>query len=245
MHGLSGQWLPLASALTGSYNQCTAYVDSALDPEAWEKIPPIPPYPFAGSGCVVEFVSYCEGTVAARPGYEAIRALRSFCSLDEVVKVGDRITKTIDLFTQPGNCILIHADEEARASLVTAHPPHGEAPTDPSPRSKVLAKDVAAIRALEESNGMFDIEGGNPPPLDKRELSAIHDRGSKRISEGDRHPAMLMGDTTEMEVLMAQVNHYIDELEHAQKKHSYLAVALAATACAAVVAGRFASTRRG
>ena len=56
---------------------------------------------------------------------------------------------------------------------------------------------------------------------------------------------MLMGDTTEMEVLMAQVNHYIDELEHAQKKHSYLAVALAATACAAVVAGRFASTRRG
>ena len=75
MHGLSGQWLPLASALTGSYNQCTAYVDSALDPEAWEKIPPIPPYPFAGSGCVVEFVSYCESTVAARPGYEAIRAL--------------------------------------------------------------------------------------------------------------------------------------------------------------------------
>mmetsp|Transcript_30079 Transcript_30079/g.70042 ORF Transcript_30079/g.70042 Transcript_30079/m.70042 type:complete len:538 (-) Transcript_30079:736-2349(-) len=137
-HGGNGAWLPLASALTGGYGQVSACIAAFFDADAWQSIPAVPPYPFKASGCNVMFVSYAEGKVLGCPGYEAIKGLSSFQSLDAAVAVGDVIPKTIDLFSQPGQCILIHEDPE------------------------VLAKDVKLIRTMESSNRMFQIEGMSP-----------------------------------------------------------------------------------
>jgi len=156
-HGGNGAWLPLASTLTGSYNQVTAYVDSAVDADAWAKIPSAPVYPFAGAGSNVIFCSYVDGVVTARPGYDAIKKLRSFQSLEEAVQVGDTVHKSVDLFTSPGQCILVHPNQE------------------------VLDEDIRFVRNLENTHAMFELENGALPDVYRESK-----RGSARLSLNER-----------------------------------------------------------
>ncbi|EOD23907.1 hypothetical protein EMIHUDRAFT_223094 [Emiliania huxleyi CCMP1516] len=134
-HGGNGAWMPLASALTGGYNQVTASIDCYLDDAAWNELPSAPAYPFKGSGCNIMFVSYVDGKVVSCPGYEEIKNFKSYVHVDEDISPGDSISKTIDLFTSTGQCILSHPDPA------------------------VVEADVKRIRHLENSNKMFIVEG--------------------------------------------------------------------------------------
>merc|ERR1712232_1522047 len=123
-HGAAGSWMPLAQAMTG-YTQVSACVDASLDVNAFDRLPDVPPSPFLAAGQVVMIVSFHEGKIEATPGFQAIRSLKSFVSLEENVHVGDKLEKTIDLFGITGMCVLVHPDPE------------------------VIKSDVAAIRNME------------------------------------------------------------------------------------------------
>jgi len=133
-HGGDGTWGPLAKALTGSYCQIDAGVDSFLDKASFDKMPEKPPSPFKASGQEVMLVSFTEGTVTGTPGYQKIRELPSFVYLEGSISVGMKIERTTDLFSNVGSTILMHRD-----------------PT-------VLAKDVEAIRQMESDYSMFELD---------------------------------------------------------------------------------------
>jgi len=133
-HGAAGAWMPLARATTG-YSQVDACVDAFLDEEAFAQLPYTYPSPFKAAGEVVMLISYHEGIIEAMPGFDKVRALPSFVSLEENVHVGDELEKTIDVFTLTGMCVLVHPDPE------------------------VLAADVAAIRQMELEGELFDLGG--------------------------------------------------------------------------------------
>jgi biotin carboxylase len=129
-HGDAGSWMPLAQAMTG-YTQVDACVDAFLDAEAFDRLPDVPPSPFLAAGQVVMTVSFQEGLIYAAPGFDLIRSLRSFVSLEENVHVGDRLKKTVDLSGVTGVCVLVNSDAE------------------------ILKSDVAAIRKMETEGSFF------------------------------------------------------------------------------------------
>jgi len=81
-HGGDGSWVPMAKALTGGYSQVDACIDSFLDIEAFNSLPDLPPAPFKAAGQEVLMVAFSEGTVKSTPGYEVIKQLPSFLSLE-------------------------------------------------------------------------------------------------------------------------------------------------------------------
>jgi len=129
-HGAAGSWMPLAQAMTG-YTQVSACVDAFVDVNAFDRLPDVPRSPFLASGQVVMTVSFHEGLIEATPGFQKIRALKSFLSLQENLHVGDQLQKTVDLFGITGMCVLVHSDAE------------------------VLKSDVAAIRKMEAEGSLF------------------------------------------------------------------------------------------
>ena len=74
-----------------------------------------------------------EGTLVSTPGFDVAKALNSFVSMESFIQIGERLEKTIDVFTQPASIIVVHED------------------------SKVVEQDVAALRALER-DGMFVLD---------------------------------------------------------------------------------------
>jgi hypothetical protein len=135
--GGDGNWRTLAKALNGGYSQVEATADAYLDPFHFNLLPDKPPAPFKSSGDEIILVSYSEGTVKATPGYDMIKRLPSFQFLETGVKIGSKVTHTIDLVTGIGSAILIHPDK------------------------KVMEKDIAFIRYMEEINALFDYEPKN------------------------------------------------------------------------------------
>jgi len=129
-HGAAGAWMPLAHALTG-YTQVDACVDAFLNANAFERLPDVPPSPFMAAGQVTMLISFHEGRVEATPGYDVVRSLRSFVSLEENVHKGDQLEKTVDLFGVTGMCVLVHADAD------------------------VLAADIKTIRQMETDGSLF------------------------------------------------------------------------------------------
>merc|ERR1712232_1002867 len=111
-HGGDGTWVPLAKALTGGYSQVDACIDSFPDIEAFNSLPDLPPAPFKAAGQEVLMVAFSEGTVKSTPGYEVIKQLPSFLSLETGYAPGTKVERTIDLFTLVGSAILMHPDEE-------------------------------------------------------------------------------------------------------------------------------------
>lgn len=129
-HGAAGSWMPLAQAMTG-YTQVGACADAFLDAEAFDRLPDVPPSPFLAAGQVVTTVSFQEGHIQAVPGFDQVRSLRSFVSLEENVHVGDQLEKTVDLFGITGMCVLVNSNAE------------------------ILKSDVAAIREMEVEGSFF------------------------------------------------------------------------------------------
>ena len=137
-HGGSGLWVPLAEALCGGYSQVSVAADACLEHSAtFGSLPPRPPSPFLSSGAFICLVSY-HGTgekVTATPGYRVLEGLQSFVCLNPMVSVGDKLYRTVDLFTVAAMAILMHSSAD------------------------VVANDVATIRKLEERVGaLFETE---------------------------------------------------------------------------------------
>jgi hypothetical protein len=97
-------------------------------------LPDKPPAPFKAYGQEVILVSYSRGKVKSTAGFEIIKQLPSFVYLETGVRVGTKVTQTVDLFTGIGSVILMH------------------------PNKEVLEKDVRKIRQMEKANLLFEYE---------------------------------------------------------------------------------------
>eukprot|EP00929_Paragymnodinium_shiwhaense_P044432 TRINITY_DN227_c0_g1_i1.p1 TRINITY_DN227_c0_g1~~TRINITY_DN227_c0_g1_i1.p1 ORF type:complete len:531 (-),score=126.14 TRINITY_DN227_c0_g1_i1:246-1766(-) len=155
-HGGDGAFMPLAKALNGGYTQVSAAADSHLDAEAFAALPELPPSPFHAFGEEVDLVNMRGGVVTGTPGYDAIRKLRSFVSLEGEVEAGQQIAPTVDMFTMVGSAMLVHKDE------------------------KVLRQDVAAIREMETDMELFEFEEHHVP------LGRVHVGRTRGFSELSR-----------------------------------------------------------
>jgi ATP-grasp domain len=157
-HGGDGNWQPLCRALTGGYTQVDAAVDSYLNQEEFWCLPDKPPSPFCASGLEVDLVSYAEGFVTSTPGFDKIKELDSFVSLETHVKPGSKVAKTVDLVTDVAYVILIH------------------------PSKDVLEKDVALIRRMEKENKIFKFLGQEYCHIMERPPRGSHHRRLSGIS---------------------------------------------------------------
>eukprot|EP00931_Biecheleriopsis_adriatica_P118895 TRINITY_DN941_c0_g1_i6.p1 TRINITY_DN941_c0_g1~~TRINITY_DN941_c0_g1_i6.p1 ORF type:complete len:574 (-),score=113.26 TRINITY_DN941_c0_g1_i6:171-1892(-) len=133
-HGGDGAWNPLAMELTGGFSQVNGTIDAYTSADKFAKIPDLPPSPFKAVGQNLMLVSFAEGTVKSTPGYDKIKALESFVSLETTIEPGSRVDRTIDIFTSVGSVILMHHDEE------------------------VLKRDYNAIRQMEVDCALFDFK---------------------------------------------------------------------------------------
>ena len=132
-HGGSGVWVPLAERLVG-YSQVSVAVDACVAPHRFDALPHEPPSPLAGGGAFLCLVSYARGRVVATPGYEHLRTLPSFISLNPMgVAIGSDVEVTSDLATLIGMVVLSHASEA------------------------VVAADVATVRELEAHGRLVEL----------------------------------------------------------------------------------------
>lgn len=134
LHGGDGAFVPLARALSGGYSQVDATVDSLVNNDHFIQMPDACPFPFQANGQTVELVSMHQGIVAAMPGFERIRQLESFVSLQSRIKVGRQVKLTIDARTRVGSVVLVHTDAD------------------------VLAKDIELIRQMERDGSLFEFK---------------------------------------------------------------------------------------
>merc|ERR1712048_821541 len=133
-HGGDGAWNPLAMELTGGFTQVNGTIDSYMDEAAFAKIPDLPPSPYKAAGQEVMMVSFAEGIVKSTPGYEKIKGMDSFVSLETTFEPGSKVVRTVDIFSSVGSAILMHHDVET------------------------LEKDIAAIRQMEIDCQLFEFE---------------------------------------------------------------------------------------
>lgn len=132
-HGHGGAWLPLTDKCTGGITQVRSNLDIFVDGAAFDALPSVPP-PFKASGTIVMLVSFMEAAkVTGTPGYESIKAMRSFESVSESVVVNEPLKKTVDLFDCAGLVVLVHDSDE------------------------VLQEDLASIRKMEINNELFEV----------------------------------------------------------------------------------------
>ncbi|CAJ1933147.1 unnamed protein product [Cylindrotheca closterium] len=136
-NGGDGSWVPLARALTGGETQVSTLVDAYTDAKQFQICPEIPPTPFKSSGQEVYLVSFSKGVVKSCPGFEKIKQLESYFSMESGVQPGTFVDYTIDLISCVGIVSLIHEDPAK------------------------LKEDIDFIGDLEKNNEMFEYEGGS------------------------------------------------------------------------------------
>ena len=136
-NGGDGSWVPLAQALTGGASQIDATVDAYTDAKQFQVTPSVPPSPFKAAGQMVYLVSFSKGVVRSCPGFEEIKKLSSYFSMESGVKPGTEVDYTIDLVSCVGIVNLIHDDPA------------------------VLKADIDKIGDLEKGNLLFEYEGGH------------------------------------------------------------------------------------
>ncbi|CAK4085457.1 unnamed protein product [Aphanomyces euteiches] len=108
-HGGEGAWVPIADTCVG-YNQVDIAVDVYLGRHDAFHALPERPLTLPQYGCEVMLVSYKDGILRGLPGLAEITQMKSFLRKDLLVKIGDRVHRTIDMFTTPGSILLIHTD---------------------------------------------------------------------------------------------------------------------------------------
>jgi len=134
-HGWDGAWVPLAEMLTGGYAQPAVALDSHISEPEFAKIPTVFPSPFKAAGQNVMLVSFFSGTVRATPGFDKMKKMSSFISLQTGVTIGSEVELTVDLFTAAGVLVLANKDPKA------------------------LEKDLEDVRKMEKE-GLFTFDEG-------------------------------------------------------------------------------------
>jgi len=159
-HGWDGAWVPLAEMLTGGYAQPAVALDSHIDGAAFAKIPNVFPSPFKASGQNVMLVSFFAGTVRSTPGYDKMKKMASFVSLQTGVTVGSIVELTVDLFTAVGVLVLANKDP------------------------KILEKDLEEVRRMEKA-GLFTFDEEIDPTQFEQSPDTIIPSGRRRGSSMD------------------------------------------------------------
>jgi len=108
-HGGEGGFAALANACLG-YNQVKVIADVYLDPEAFYQIPDVPILKVS-FGIQVYLVSYVEGILKDLPRLEDVKRLDSYFKSFIFAKIGEKLSKTIDVITVPGQVHLLHTDK--------------------------------------------------------------------------------------------------------------------------------------
>mmetsp|Transcript_18234 Transcript_18234/g.29668 ORF Transcript_18234/g.29668 Transcript_18234/m.29668 type:complete len:444 (-) Transcript_18234:697-2028(-) len=109
-HGGNGFWQPLAQSCIG-YDQISITAALYSDESTFDQIPRLPTQ-FLKYGMTVDLVSYEDGEIHDMPGHGIIKAMDSFVRAELEVEKGDRLSKTQDIFTSPGQIQLIHESRE-------------------------------------------------------------------------------------------------------------------------------------
>jgi biotin carboxylase len=120
-HGGEGSWVPLVYKCLGT-SQVKALVDVFLDPDAFD-VTPDEPILKDFFGCEVDFVARETAILEALPRLDEIKKLKSFFEMDMFVKPGDKLVKTVDCITTPGNvrlCARDRAEMEADFARIRA-----------------------------------------------------------------------------------------------------------------------------
>lgn len=159
-HGGEASWQPLCHALTGGFSQIESTADALLDEAKFAQIPDQPPTPLLATGREVTLVSFVEGTVKATPGYDTIRKLPSFVSMETSgLGPGSQVVPSIDLITAVGSVILAHNDKST------------------------LERDLEVIRNMERSKEMFILEedGEQSDSSQQNEYNKFNERTQEAV----------------------------------------------------------------
>jgi predicted ATP-grasp superfamily ATP-dependent carboligase len=138
LHGGDGNFMGLARALTGGYSQVDATLTAFVDKEGFEKLPDVPPSPFFAYGQEVMLVSFVEGKVVSTPGYDRIKEMESFVSLEHDFPIGTYVEKSVDLFTSAGSVVFLHQDRD------------------------ILEQDIEEVRRMEVECRLFELKAAEP-----------------------------------------------------------------------------------
>jgi len=133
--GIDGGLGPVQRILVG-HSQVDCALDSYLDKPAFAKVPDAPTVPYTnGAGHLVFLVSMNSGVIAATPGYEKIKKMKSLIRLmPEPYKAGDTLHHSVDLFSAAG--VVIFASKD---------------------KAQVDA-DIAQCRKMEQDGTLFKME---------------------------------------------------------------------------------------
>lgn len=101
---------PTHDALCVGKSQIELCVEFYTDPAARPQ-KHIEPYRRKQAAYNISLISDQEGTVAGVPGLDVVRAMKSYVDCKVKPGIGDRLAKTIDIFTSPGMAYLAHSDE--------------------------------------------------------------------------------------------------------------------------------------
>lgn len=152
-HGGNGEWVPVIEPLLG-YSQVSALLDAFLAPDAYAALPDAP-RPFAGGGILAFLPSYKEGLLLAAPGLAQVRQLRSCVRAALEVQLGQRVVRTVNVFTELGVALLVSDDAaQTEADYATLHelcasPQFTAVDTDaaelPAPGAKAVAVAEAGV----------------------------------------------------------------------------------------------------
>jgi len=110
-HGWSGTWLSLVAECLGPHNQVQATLDAYLDHKAFAELPAAPACLIKEGMCTM-LVSEQEGLLVS-VAVDKLEALPSYhkAILGHCQK-GEPLHKTVDLFTSPGQVLLVSPDGE-------------------------------------------------------------------------------------------------------------------------------------
>lgn len=114
-HGSRGSWIPLVQEGYG-YDQVSAYLDAALQPEKFTELPCWPDFPPSNLSkhFMLLYLQYHTDGVFEKlcpSAWERIRKMESYFSELIVVERGCEVKKTIDILNSPGFIGLVHEDE--------------------------------------------------------------------------------------------------------------------------------------
>ncbi len=129
---IDGLTNPAHDAASVGKSQIELWADMYTDPSARPKAP-IEGYRRLQSACNVYLIAQESGIIRSLPGQTHALALPSFADARMRVQVGQRMERTVDLFTSPGTLFLTHRSEDT------------------------LNADRARIREIESQQGYFEL----------------------------------------------------------------------------------------
>mmetsp|Transcript_12449 Transcript_12449/g.16757 ORF Transcript_12449/g.16757 Transcript_12449/m.16757 type:complete len:330 (+) Transcript_12449:690-1679(+) len=112
-HGAEGFWISIADDACGR-NQCVAACEAYLDPNSFDKLPPLPPAPLYNAACIKYLLTHKRGLLKSihPKALETITQLESYRGHEIFIKVGADVIPTKDCFSWAGCVKLVNPTDE-------------------------------------------------------------------------------------------------------------------------------------